>query len=189
MRTTKLVPCRHCAGRGCEPTRENTRVRCPCCAGGCYEPVFGDLGKTRTYESRPFCFNPGTRELTVTRKKSRTTYVLTEYEPSKVAGQEAARAWRVEKKDRYGKTCEKYYVLHDRPGLHRCTCDGFASEAVEKGNKAAWQTGEPVRHDHSYGCLHLDAVLLLLWDGLLDIPVEQPDWSEPELVSFNPMEG
>lgn len=178
-RTKTLMPCLWCAGRGCVPTQENVLETCPACDGGKFEPVWGDLGETRTHKRRPYQYNPGTGALSVTRQKGNekakpTNYLVTEFACDQTPGEHPTRGFEVAKLDITGHATEKYHVEIGKPSWHKCSCMGFLSEAVAKGNKRAWTTGEPIGFT-TFGCVHVDAVLEFYWAGLFDKPSDGPE--------------
>lgn len=163
----KLTTCDWCAGTGGVPNEFHSVETCPKCLGGKWNLIAFDLGATRTYQKgRPCLWNPGTGNLVATRNGKPTEYRVIEYEPDPLDGYQG-RAFTFGKLNRFG-TCvvETYHVYVGKPGTHKCTCTGFLAEASEKADKEAWKTGG-VTHYQTWGCLHLDAALKLVWDELI----------------------
>lgn len=173
-----LRACPACAGTCAQPTEEHQLVPCVGCEGGGWAPVAGELGGTRTYKTRPFLFNPGTGLLTVTRRNKTERYSLKEFAASLDF---PCRAFEVVRQsgERSG---EVYHLCVSRGGI-TCDCAGRSYEATARANAAAYYAGE--EQFPSAGCIHSDAVKLLLAAGLFDFPEgEIPD--EPVTVSASP---
>lgn len=164
-----LRPCAACAGTCAQPTEDHALVPCVGCEGGGWAPVAGDLGGTRTYKTRPFLFNPGTGLLCVTRRNRTERYTLKEFAAELDF---PARAFEVVRQtgERAG---EMYHLLVSRGGV-TCDCAGRSWAATERANAAAFYAGQ--EQFPSAGCIHSDAVKLLLAAGLFDLPAgEIPD--------------
>jgi hypothetical protein len=173
LKPPTLQHCGTCFGSGSNFGADGEEMTCGACDGGGYAIVQGDLGPTRSCpKGRPFMFNPGLRTLTVVRRNKSEVYRLREYVPDQIENERPTRAWELEKES----SGEKRYVLVAQPGWHKCTCEGFVSEASRHANERALAEGEGVRF--TAGCVHLDSVLHLLWSGMLDVP--QDDRSRAE---------
>lgn len=155
----KLELCSLCGGSGYFDDHV-----CPVCAGGRFAPVAGDLGESRTHKTRPFLWNPGTRTLYLWRGKVQSHYRVREFVPDPVLGERPSRAWELVKDDGA--------VYHVRTGgaWHACDCKGFESGVSAKANARAAAAG--YRQVLGFGCSHVDAVLHLLFCGLLDAKKE-----------------
>ena len=156
-----LSPCSWCHGSKFEPDPELSTLTCTLCDGGGLEIISGNLGPTRTCpEGRPYSFNPGTGELIIVRRRRSESYKVSEFIPDRLVGEKASRAFEVVKQS-------SGEVYHVRIGgdFHVCDCRGFQSEATAKGDRRAWETGEPMYWTR--GCSHLDALATLVNDGVL----------------------
>lgn len=177
-----LERCRHCAGRGFQPTEDATLAPCVACEGHGWQCMAGDLGATRTYKTRPFLFNPGSGLLTVERNKKVERYTLKEFAPQMDF---PARAFECVRETGV-RSGEVYHLLASRGGI-TCDCAGRSYEATARANTRAYYEGGD--QFASAGCVHADAVALLLRAGLFgtaaDVPADQPEPTpapEPEPV-------
>ena len=165
--TLRLEPCSWCAGRCWVPVEAGGPEPCPACSGGGFEPVRFDLGSTRSCpRGRPAGFNPGLRRLHVTRGRKVEVYDVAELPCGN--GFEGRGFEVVKTGTGEVRHC---FVCRDEQS-HICDCEGQTYAAAEKANRRAWEEGRETFP--TAGCLHLDAVILLLRAGLLDLPRELP---------------
>lgn len=155
-------PCPWCHGSGAEPY-DDSGLSCLACDGAGFPPAVGDLGPTRTHrKGRPFTYEPGRRRLAVTRGRDTTAYTLTEIPVDRRGF--TGRAWEVVREDtgevRYA------YAAADSEN-HDCTCEGETYKASERANERAAAVGAGLVP--TAGCVHLDAVLVLMRAGWLDL--------------------
>lgn len=173
----KLETCPECAGHGYQPTQTGVE-KCPACKGGGYTPVELDLGPSRSSPGgRTALWNAGLGELTITRNNKDVLYRVTEIGAESEPNERPARGFRLDKILRMKSgliesVVETHHVRIGAPGTpHTCDCPGFLSDAVAKGNDRAFKTGEPIYP--SFGCVHLDSVLRLVWGELFLKPVTE----------------
>jgi hypothetical protein len=171
-----LEPCRWCAGHGFEPTEENGLIPCLNCGGGSFEPVAFDLGSTRSYpHGRPANYNPGLRRLVVTRGRQVEVYELAELPCDNGF---PGRGFQVVK---VGTGEIRDCFLAHRGDDNLCDCEGFTYESSARANQRAHDAGGPIFP--TLGCLHLDALKLLLGAGLLDLPLNPDHLATDEEVA------
>lgn len=150
-----LAPCPWC--------RTLPAAECGFCEGGRYAPVAGDFGPTHSLRARPWTYNPGLRRLTVTRGRKREVYLIREFVPDELPGEGRTRAFRLLKQSDQS----VYYLLTTRDAV-MCDCAGSSYAASAKANQKAYFDGQ--RTYVTAGCIHGDAIKVLLAAGLLDLP-------------------
>lgn len=173
-----LALCDFCGGSRTEPGDDG--IPCLNCQGSGYAPVAGDLGPSRTHpKGRPFVYYPGVGKLRVSRGKCGKDYTLVEFTPDIVPGDLPARAFECRNSD-----STIYHILVNR-GWMSCDCAGQTYAGSHKANQRAALRGDAVTETH--GCIHTDAVNLLLTLGLLDVPPDVAvDWVESDYDPFAP---
>lgn len=163
-----ILDCPACAGHCYQPTATGVET-CPECSGGGYATVSGDLGPTHTYtKGRPFTFDPGHRILTVQRGKKIDGYRIAEFKPDDATPGARQRAFVCKRMtgERMG---EVYHLLATGDRV-ACDCAASTYESAHRANHRAQQAGK--RTYGTTGCIHCDAIQLLLRAGLLDTGTE-----------------
>jgi hypothetical protein len=152
--TIPLEACRHCAGNG---------TPCTACDGHGFACVAANLGGVRSYRTRPILFNPGSGLLTVERNGKVERYTLREFEARMDF---PCRAFECVRET--GVRAGEVYHLLVTPHSLSCDCAGKTFASTARANTRAFY--EEREQFSSAGCVHADAVKLLLDAGLFDLP-------------------